>query len=215
MVGSDILVHPVTTKLASNVRIYLPGGEHELWYNIEDFNGTYKGIGLKQFPVTLDTVPVFYRGGSIIPMKQTVRSTSLFMKDDSITLLVFLDKYNNAKGYVYDDDQESFDYLSQKYTYIKFNFNNDTLHNELMDKEAWYDQAIILDCVFVYGLKNNINQAYIQSKKVSSEDATDLFQNVYVKNVTVDKNATLINDLNLDLRYEFTIRFDNGTSKSE
>lgn len=213
LVGSDVLVHPVTEELATNVTVYFPGGEHEIWYNIDDFNSIYRGRGTKNVPVTLDTTPVFYRGGSIVPVKQTVRSTSQHMKDDPLTLLVFLDKYNNARGNVYDDDQASFDYLSQKYTYVKFNFVSNTLHSEIIDKEAWYDETTILDTIVVYGLKHGVNQVYIQSKTSSSEDT--LFQNMYPKNVTVNKNSVSINDLNLDIRYEITIGFDNGIPKSE
>ncbi|KAJ8921709.1 hypothetical protein NQ315_010619 [Exocentrus adspersus] len=215
LIGNDILVHPITDESSTNVTVYLPGGKLEIWYNIDCFNNTYRGVGLYTFPVTLDTVPVFYRGGSIIPTKQTTRSTSVYMKTDPITLLVFLDKNNNASGNIYDDDQVSFDYLKSKYTYVKFIFKNNTLYNEIINNDASYGQETIINCINIYGMNSTIRQAQIATNRDNGQKQSEqnIFQNMFVRDVALQNNAIVIDKLHLDIRYEFEIKFMENISE--
>ncbi|KAJ8934325.1 hypothetical protein NQ314_013365 [Rhamnusium bicolor] len=217
LVGANILVHPVTDESAKNVTVYFPGGENELWYNIHDFNTTYGGTGLVNLSVTLDTVPVFYKGGSIIPIKQVPRNSSAYMKNDPITLLVFLDKQMNATGNIYDDDQISFDYLENKYTYVNFKFTNNTLSNEIIDKDARYNRPTILTSIMIYGLNIDIGQVYISKDTTTrSKDGIRIsidFQNMYVCGVTKNNKTLTIDNLNLDIRDQFIIKFDENKAK--
>ncbi|KAJ8962386.1 hypothetical protein NQ318_018370 [Aromia moschata] len=167
LVGAHILVHPVCEEKAKHVHVYLPGGDGELWYNKDDLNSTYKGTGYQNLSVTLDTIPVFYKGGSIIPVQDTFRSSTVHMKDDPITLLVFLDKTNLANGTFYDDDQVSFDYVEDKYTYVNFNFSNSTLSNHIVDKNARYNRPKMLSSVILYGLTIDVSEVYIGKNKTT------------------------------------------------
>lgn len=97
LVGQDILVQPVTDENALNVRVYMPGGFNQQWFDIEQ-NLVYRGMGFYTVIVPLDYTPVFYRGGSIITRKDTPRPSSELMRDDGITLYVFLDENQFAAG---------------------------------------------------------------------------------------------------------------------
>ena len=57
--------------------------------------------------VTLDAIPVFYRGGGIIPRRERPRRSTATMARDPFTLVVALDQDGNAHGDLYVDDGRS------------------------------------------------------------------------------------------------------------
>lgn len=101
------MVRPVVESRVSTVNVYFPGGAPQVWYDIEDWR-PYHGNGAASIPVTMDKaskiyffneinlkkflqVPVYYRGGSIIPRKDRPRRAASLMHDDPYTLYVVLD----------------------------------------------------------------------------------------------------------------------------
>ncbi|KAK4873323.1 hypothetical protein RN001_015352 [Aquatica leii] len=129
LVGSSIMVRPVTESRASSVSVYFPGGPNEIWYDVEDFK-PFCGINI---PFSMDKVPVYYRGGSIIPRKDRPRRASTLTHDDPFTLYVALDDNKSAKGTFYIDDNESYDYKNNLYIYIKFTYKDGVLSSSLID----------------------------------------------------------------------------------
>lgn len=55
-------------------------------------------------------IPVYQRGGSIIPRKDRVRRASSLMREDPYTLVVALDAEGKAQGTLYMDDEHTFEY---------------------------------------------------------------------------------------------------------
>lgn len=88
MVGSALLVVPVVEEGASAVKAYLPNSDS--WIDthsqqiIEAGNGGELSVG-----VSIEYIPVFQRGGTIVPRKMRLRRSSLTMKEDPYTLVVF------------------------------------------------------------------------------------------------------------------------------
>jgi alpha-glucosidase len=108
MFGPSIMVAPVeSTKEIT--KVYLPEGE---WYDF--FNGQkYDGKQEIMIDCPLDKLPVFAKGGSIIPMMTDVQSTS---EKSSDTLLVHI--YFGSKGSVfnyYEDDGHTYAYETESY----------------------------------------------------------------------------------------------------
>ena len=65
---------------------------NKVWYDpksLKSFNG---GSKTTLIDLTLASVPVFQRGGSIVPYKFRFRRSSTQMADDPFTLLVALNK---------------------------------------------------------------------------------------------------------------------------
>ncbi|OUM57717.1 glycoside hydrolase family 31 protein [Piromyces sp. E2] len=90
MVGESLLVKPITDKDQKEITVYLPTVSN--WYNYmtkeavkPDNNGN---LTMK---TDLRTIPVFIRGGSIIPQRLRHRRSSRAMKHDPYTLLIALD----------------------------------------------------------------------------------------------------------------------------
>jgi alpha-glucosidase (family GH31 glycosyl hydrolase) len=72
LIGSNIMIVPVTDQGAKQVQVYIPSSH---WYNY------YSGSRIpyqKQFitlPAPLNTIPILLRGGAIIPTQEFANNT--------------------------------------------------------------------------------------------------------------------------------------------
>ncbi len=115
MLGRDFLVAPVYEPMETTdgwyLRgIYLPEGT---WYDYNDGRRVLGGKWLTAYPVTLETLPVFVRGGAIVPMyPETLYSTQV--PKDTITFDIWPD---GASGFdLYEDDGETRAYERGEWT---------------------------------------------------------------------------------------------------
>jgi len=103
MWGRNVLVAPVVEKDATIRRVYLPGGAwHDFWSG-ELIEG---GREISR-PVDLETLPLYVRGGSILPLgpvKQHVAEKS----DQPLSVAVY--PGGDASFLLYEDDGTSFNY---------------------------------------------------------------------------------------------------------
>ena len=121
-VGSTgLLVKPVTKEGATSVDVYF--ADDEIYYDYFDYT-TYSKKGFRTVDAPLDKIPVFARGGHIIPRKDRPRRSSHLMQWDPLTLVIFLGKSGNAEGTLYVDDGETFDYQSGAQIFSKFIFDS-------------------------------------------------------------------------------------------
>jgi hypothetical protein len=103
MFGEDLLVAPVTTPsdTTSNgaaVNIWLPPGSWTNWYTGQ----TYEGPADLSMLIPLDQIPLFARGGAIIPTGPKVQSTSQ-PTDGHVTFLVWPGAEQGC-AMLYEDD---------------------------------------------------------------------------------------------------------------
>uniref|UniRef100_A0A131YGM4 Glucosidase II subunit alpha n=1 Tax=Rhipicephalus appendiculatus TaxID=34631 RepID=A0A131YGM4_RHIAP len=148
LVGNALLVHPVTEAGATKVSVYFPG-EYEVWYDVETWE-KFDGLSTVSIPVTLSKIPVFQRGGTIIPKKERIRRCSALTKDDPYTLQVALPKeVKVAEGTLYMDDGATFDYKKGDLLYLRFKFADNTLTSEILEgpgnfkTKAWLERVVI------------------------------------------------------------------------
>uniref|UniRef100_A0A674C6J1 Neutral alpha-glucosidase AB n=1 Tax=Salmo trutta TaxID=8032 RepID=A0A674C6J1_SALTR len=122
----DLLVHPVTDEGSSGVTAYLPGNG-EVWYDVHTFQ-RHDGAQNLSIPVTMSSIPVFQRGGSIICRKNRVRRSSSCMENDPYTLYVALDSQGNAEGELYIDDGHTFKHETDKqFIHRRLSFTGNSL----------------------------------------------------------------------------------------
>jgi alpha-glucosidase/alpha-D-xyloside xylohydrolase len=115
--GRDLLVAPVTEKGALSRTLYLPRGTwYDFWTNERHEGG--REIVRK---VDLETLPLFVRGGSIVPMGP-VRQYTSELSEGPLTLAVAPGA--NADRFLYEDDGESFDFKQGKYMRIDMHWDN-------------------------------------------------------------------------------------------
>lgn len=100
MFGDNLMIAPVTTKGAITRSVYLPKGT---WFNYWT-NEKYEGQKYHHVVAPLDTIPIFVKGGSIIPMQPEMKYTGE-KPVDVITLDIF--PYGDSKYDLYEDDNLS------------------------------------------------------------------------------------------------------------
>ncbi|MDP5218990.1 glycoside hydrolase family 31 protein [Ruegeria sp. 2205SS24-7] len=111
MLGPDLLIASVIEQGAKTRQVYLPdwpGG----WWQLDSARWHPGGQTL-EIPVTLDSIPVFVRGGSVLPLSEnTTRATP--DKEGSRVLLVCPARGvgGTITSWVYDDDGIAQDALS-------------------------------------------------------------------------------------------------------
>ena len=76
------------------------------YFNDHAYRSTSKGKEIT-VPAELHQIPLFIRGGSIIPTRERPRRSSPLMKRDPFTLRVALSTDGSARGELYLDDGES------------------------------------------------------------------------------------------------------------
>jgi alpha-glucosidase len=98
--GRDLLVFPVLKAGASSLEAVFPEG---LWYNLLDRK--VHAAGKETVPVALGDIPVFVRGGCILPQAaHPARSTDELRLHRDLLLRVFPDRGGRAEGTLYEDD---------------------------------------------------------------------------------------------------------------
>lgn len=155
LLSDRLLVHPVTKEGATEVNVYFPrysstdGGD--LWYDVDDYT-LFDSIGYVTVPVNRYKVPVYQRGGTIIPKRERVRRSSTLMKNDPYTLIVCLDRFKQANGTLYDDDGQSYEYREGKYIYSQIEFKDNILSAKLIDPDATFETLARIERVVIAGL---------------------------------------------------------------
>ena len=127
-VGSaGLLAHPVVTEGAESVEMYLP--DDELYFDYFDYT-LYSGKGKHTISAPLDKIPLLMQGGHIFPRKDRPRRSSGLMRFDPYTLVIVLGKEGMAKGELYVDDGDSFEYEQGAYIHRTFEFSNNVLESK-------------------------------------------------------------------------------------
>ena len=110
MLGENMLVAPVLYEGERSKTVYLPKGS---WFNYFTMEKLQGGKWYK-LPCELDEILVFVKEGAIIPTYNK-KFRNVKERPNNILLKVFGE---NAKGFHYNDDGHSMEYLEGKYTYM-------------------------------------------------------------------------------------------------
>eukprot|EP00047_Mylnosiga_fluctuans_P004388 m.234252 g.234252 ORF g.234252 m.234252 type:complete len:895 (-) comp12637_c0_seq1:37-2721(-) len=117
MLGGALLVAPVVQYQHVSSQVTFPGTQP--WYDIDTYQA-YTAPQTTTVDAPLSKIPVFQRGGTIIPTKARVRRSSSLGHNDPFTLQVALDSKGAAAGSLFIDDYHSFGYASGKYMALQF-----------------------------------------------------------------------------------------------
>lgn len=167
--GSALLVKPITHDETYSIEVYLPGDQP--WYEYGGSHTAYEGSQRITVSAPLDKIPVFQRGGTIIPKKDRVRRSSSLMHDDPYTLQIALNKHHEASGEIYLDDGHSFDYTRGAYLYRQFNFKNNALENiKLGDSNQTYQpKGSLIERIVILGYSQGKPSKVILQQSPSSQ----------------------------------------------
>ncbi|WP_042152716.1 MULTISPECIES: TIM-barrel domain-containing protein [unclassified Pseudoalteromonas] len=120
--GDSFLVKPVTEAAINSIEVDLPKGN---WFDYFSDN-IYQGNQTISYPLTLNTIPVLVKAGSIIPSVKAVSSTQYY-SSEVLKLDYYFDKtIKSSKGHMYEDDGNSADPIKNK-QFELLNFEASTL----------------------------------------------------------------------------------------
>lgn len=184
LLGDSLLVRPVTEPSAKSVDVYFPRrsehGDSDLWYDIDDLR-VYNTAGHVTVPVDSYKIPVYQRGGSIVPRKMRPRRSSPLMKNDPYTFVICLDANKQASGTVYADDEKSYEYRSGNYIYAKVEFRDTAITYQFPEPNATFDTAAWVERIVVAGLGRKPTSAILSTESkvvpldIISDSSADAF----------------------------------------
>ncbi len=108
MFGEEILVAPVLKKGERVKRVYFPDGE---WIDFNDKKTEYLGGEKLPYKAPLNTIPIFVKKGSIIPMMPIMQYIGE-KRDYPVTFHIFPNYEDEKASFtLYEDEGENQDYL--------------------------------------------------------------------------------------------------------
>lgn len=162
LVGSSLMVIPVLEPLVDTVEGVFPGKD-QLWYDW--YNQTKVEVPANQ-NVTIDAplghIPVYIRGGSILPTQDPSYTTTESREGDW-GLIVALDKDSKASGDLYVDDGES---IKSKSTRIDFSVESGCLK---ASSKGDYPIEQPLTKITILGVSDEPNHVTLNNDKVDSK----------------------------------------------
>ncbi|WP_245168898.1 glycoside hydrolase family 31 protein [Chryseobacterium sp. RR2-3-20] len=113
MFGEEILVAPVLKKGERVKRVYFPDGE---WIDFNDKKTEYLGGEKLPYKAPLNTIPIFVKKGSIVPMMPVMQYIHE-KKDYPVTFHIFPNYEDEKASFtLYEDEGENQDYLKDIYS---------------------------------------------------------------------------------------------------
>ncbi|CAF4570033.1 unnamed protein product, partial [Rotaria sp. Silwood2] len=189
--GSYLLIAPVIYQGHTTKDVYLPINER--WFNY------YTGIEIKTLGTITDQaprdyLPLYLRGGSIIPHQQSAMNTVLSRRKP-FYLYIALDKNQRAQGDLFWDDGESINtYETSHYNYFIFNYDAQRLTIEPWTFK-YPDMDNKLEEISIFGMTQQPTRIILNGQDLSRDKWT------FDTNTNVLKMLTLA--INLSKTHKF------------
>jgi len=144
MIASSLLVKPVTGAGVMETTVAFP--TDDIWYDVDTMeavspSGAAHGVNLVAVTCDIDKIPVYQRGGSVIPRKLRLRRSAYLMKTDPYSIYVALDQSKKASGGLYMDDEETFGHTKRNEfaeAFFQADFNSvATIKNLVITGAGW------------------------------------------------------------------------------
>ncbi|CAG8800492.1 20870_t:CDS:2, partial [Dentiscutata erythropus] len=207
-VGNSLLVKPIVSEGQTSTEVYFPG--NDIYYDYFTLKKIH-GSGKVQIEAPINKIPVFLRGGSIVPKRQRIRRSSAAMRTDPFTLLIALDKNGEATGSLYLDDGETYDYEKGQFVHLQFTFSGRKLISKslslLKNDKNLYAQSINsvrVERIIVLGLDLKPKSVFancIDGTKISKRELQFGFV------ATTSADVVIIKGTDLLITEEWSIEF--------
>ena len=108
LLGDSLLVAPVLEEGATTRKLIIPNGEWREW-----LGGIAFCEGQHEVSVTLKDLPIFVRGGSVIPMWPIAPGSTMGYHPEVIELLIAIPSEDGeTDSFLVEDDGETFDFAN-------------------------------------------------------------------------------------------------------
>ena len=136
MFGPAFLVAPVTSQGQTTKSVYLPAGT--AWYDYWT-NKRFEGGQTIQVSAPIDSIPLFVRSGSIVPLGSAVQSTH----DKQTIARVNVYPGANGEFTLYSDDGLTYAYEKGDHQITKLHWDDATHELTQTGPKAWSGDAIV------------------------------------------------------------------------
>ena len=189
MIGESILVAPIYQPDRDRRMIYLPEGKWIDFWTKEVYQGKRHII----VEAPLDTMPIFIKSGSIIPLNEKLNYIGE-KEIESLELNVFLNEDSNLGSYkLYDDDGISYNYENGVYNITEFEYqytDNQIIFNINKTEENYQQEFKDYKLIF-----NNLNK----DPQNIFVDGNELSEFDYFDNTLEFKVPVVINKITIEL----------------
>lgn len=103
--GDSILVAPVTEENSMSVSVYFPRDLFYDFYTGKPVIGQGKAVTLNN--IAFDSMPLFYKGGSIIPQRIASANTTALLRQQNFEIVIAPNEFGKASGTLYLDEGNS------------------------------------------------------------------------------------------------------------
>ncbi|XP_074111651.1 lysosomal alpha-glucosidase isoform X1 [Cotesia typhae] len=177
--GSSLMIVPVLEEGKTDVNAYLPTG---IWYNYYEKISVQNGAILT-YIAPLELIPIFIRGGSILPAQKPGKTTTE-SRNNNFELLVALDKNGRAKGELFWDDGDSIGTVEKKeYVFLNFEANNMTIVSPPAEKKI--KEKMKLGKVEIMGTVGVVKEVKVNNR-IEEFDFNFFLSYLKIKPTTID-----------------------------
>ena len=165
--GNSILVSPVTEENVTSVSIYLPNDRFYDFQTLEPVDG--KGAIISLDNVDFTTIPLYIRGGVVLPLRENGTMTTTELRKEDFELVIAPGVDGHASGSLYIDDGVSVS--PQATTSVTFEYVNGSLS---VKGEFGFDAGVKIARVIVLDAQSAPKQAAVGNNGVALKyDATN------------------------------------------
>jgi alpha-glucosidase len=167
--GNDLMVAPVVKTGEFERKVYLPKGT---WYDFWS-DKTYTGPETITVPAPIDRIPMFVRGGAIVPMRQVVQYVGQ-APIDPLTFAIYPEGQSSRQ--YYEDDGISYDYRKGEYLLETVGVIDapDSVEVTIANRKGAYDPPARSLVLQVHGFKRLPHRVELNGKEVSPLASPDL-----------------------------------------
>lgn len=175
MWGTGLMISPVVDQNTFTKSTYLPEGR---WYETNVvFSDTYKptkliksnGEWFTTDNIAITDIPLFFRGGSIIPYYKTVGATTVETANQPISLQVARCHKNRAHGELYLDEGDNVD---NKYNHLTMHYEKNKLV-VTQDKDEYASYVQIAQVKFLGLDTTNLSLIKVNGRNSSAYEKYD------------------------------------------
>ncbi|KAJ8044860.1 Maltase-glucoamylase, intestinal [Holothuria leucospilota] len=151
--GPCLMIVPVMTEGEDAVGGYFPDARWYSYYSGGEIPAQAHGEWVVII-ADLDHIPVYVRGGYILPTQEPA-NTTVFSRKNPLGLIVALDDNNEAVGSLYWDDGESRDPVENNaYSLLEFSVSRNTLTMTVVKDSYVSPDNLFFNEIKVYGLNS-------------------------------------------------------------
>lgn len=165
--GPALMIAPVLEEGARSVDVYFPEAS---WFDF--YTGSHVPVSWKRrfvdVPAPLDIIPLFIRGGYILPTQFPARTTEL-SRLNPFSLIIAPDEQGEASGSLFWDDGDSIDSIErEEYFYVEYQFSNKALKATVIKNGYRGIATLAYDTIQVLGFTSKPNVVFMNGETIPS-----------------------------------------------